>query len=82
MTTMERSCCGPAWPRWHNGALMRELDPDHEAVMLRAARQITDDAVRGEFFKHCADLLRPIRHINFRDVANAVAEARRRVLEL
>jgi hypothetical protein len=53
-----------------------ELAPYHESIML------SDDAVRGEFFKHCADLLRPARHINFRDVQNAVAEARRRVLEL
>jgi hypothetical protein len=58
------------------------LAPDHESMMLRAARQISDDSVRGEFFKHCADLLRPVAHITFKDVRQAVAEAQRRVLEL
>jgi hypothetical protein len=59
-----------------------ELAPDHESIVLKAARAIDDSDLRGEFFKHCADLLRPIRHVTLKEVYRCVAEAHRKILEL
>jgi hypothetical protein len=56
-----------------------KLSADHEAALLRAAREVEHDDDRDIFFKHCADLLRPILRITDRDVFAAISEARKRM---
>ena len=57
------------------------LQPDHEALVLRAARAIENDIARDKFFRDCHSLLRPREHagITDHDVAYAIAESWRRL---
>jgi hypothetical protein len=57
------------------------LSDSHMAILMRHARSIPDDDLRGAYFKHCADLLRPHLHrdLTDRDIYRAAAEAFRRI---
>ena len=49
-----------------------KLDPEHEAILLRAARIVPDEA-RDEFFEHVSTALKHLRQITLTDVCHACA---------
>jgi hypothetical protein len=49
---------------------MINLSPDQEGQLLKAARDV-HESMRDAFFKHAADILRPVREISDRDVARS-----------
>jgi hypothetical protein len=59
--------------------MMAELSNAQEARLLHAARCI-DDSARDSFFKHAADILRPLRWITDGDVSHAISFAREKII--